>query len=167
MERGHCAMHADCVSSLFCRQSCLLLLTSCHTLTDYAKLQRKRDKPNGAIGGCGPIDIATLRTSSRVTEMAEKFSPGRSSKQASSASNADKSVLHQSSFQLVPVMPSPGSSEHGRGADSQAKPPSSGEQHTMSVPPPPWATSGNRTYTPDLQHQSFVRSSQQNGTSLR
>jgi hypothetical protein len=86
---------------------------------------------------------------------------------------------HQGSFQLVPVMttngPPPnsdiGNRVHGQQGQSVITSQNTG---SMSVPPPPWATSaspGGRGYAPDqIQHQSFMRTSHHptpNGTSPR
>jgi len=162
-------------------------LTCC---SDYAKLMRKRDKAFGPAAADAPrIDMDTLRASARAADLSDK-PHGRSSKQSASQSQSQPQQAnettsptesgkqlpqhHQGSFQLVPVIP-PSSNAPPPGSDMGSRQVMSAPNSApMPVPPPPWATpasSGGRGYAPDqLQHQSFIRTSQHatsNGTSPR
>jgi hypothetical protein len=151
-------------------------------MKDYAKLQRKREKAGELSGSAPPpIDIATLRASARTAEPVDKpASPrkpisssqkqsGNSPSQTEHAKSLVSSQHHQGSFQLVPVSPD---HSHSRPSEHPHPTPQHSNEHTtIGVPPPPWATpsssstSGNRGYMQDLQHQSFLRTS--NGPSSR
>jgi hypothetical protein len=141
---------------------------------------RKREKAHGSNGDVPRIDMDTLRASARAADLADK-THSRSSKQQASQSNhmSDSSSPvehakqppqhHQGSFQLVPMMTSGPTVPPEAGpiqvqqAQQVMAPPNSA---SMTVPPSPWATpappvSGGRGYAPDqLQHQSFMRTSQ-------
>ena len=144
---------------------------------------RKREKTHGSSGDAPRIDMDTLRASARAADLADKTHSRSSKQQASQPHHMSESTSpvdhakqppqhHQGSFQLVSMMtsgsntsaPSEASPVQVQQPQQVMPPPSSG---SMSVPPPPWATSappslsGGRGYAPDqLQHQSFMRTSQ-------
>lgn len=147
---------------------------------DYAKLMRKSNKIHGAGGDAPRIDMDTLRASARAADLTDKPRSKRSQQSAEPTSPMESAKPlpqqhHQGSFQVVAMIPqtlaasNPPHSETSRVQPQhtiQAMPQSTS---SMAVPPPPWATAvppaATRTYAPDqLQHQSFIRSSQQHAT---
>ncbi|KAF8896119.1 hypothetical protein BD779DRAFT_562732 [Infundibulicybe gibba] len=146
----------------------------------YAKLMRKRVKAQGSGGEPPRIDMDTLRASARAADLADKSHPRSSKQQASQSEPASpmesehqqqqqqpQQQHHQGSFQLSMMTPDHNSSstpsESGRVALQTMQQPSSGG---MALPQPSWgggppsSASGGRGYPPEqLQHQSFMRTS--------
>jgi len=137
---------------------------------------RKSTKIHGAGGDAPRIDMDTLRASARAADLTDKPRSKRSQQPDEPMSPMDTAKPlpqqhHQSSFQVVAMIPqnlttNPPHPEPSRLPSQhalQAIPQNAG---SMPVPPPPWATpvpppAATRGYPPDqLQHQSFIRSSQ-------
>jgi hypothetical protein len=172
MEQGHCAMLVDCVSLVL-----FYFRISDFTTTrpDYAKLIRRNNKIHGNGGDAPRIDMDTLRASARAADLTDKPRSKRSQQSAEPTSPMESAKPlpqqhHQGSFQVVTMMP-----QNLASNTPQSEPSRVPSQHTiqtmpqstssMPVPPPPWATvpspAATRGYAPDqLQHQSFIRSSQ-------
>lgn len=148
----------------------------------YAKLMRKSNKIHGTGGDAPRIDMDTLRASARAADLTDKPRSKRSQQSAEPTSPMESTKPlpqqhHQGSFQVVAMMPPSNLASNPPHAEPSRVP----SQHTiqtmpqstssMSVPPPPWATAvpppaATRGYAPDqLQHQSFIRSSQHSAVS--
>ncbi|KAG6865786.1 hypothetical protein C0991_011778 [Blastosporella zonata] len=145
--------------------------------SDYAKLQRKRDKQAGSNGELPRIDMETLRASARAAEISDKSHSrskntsvrSRQSIEPTSPAETGKPLPqqhHQGSFQLVPMQDPPPSTHSEAPRPASQPQPQPQPQPTMGAPTPPWSTSVQqppstvRAYAPDqLQHQSFMRTS--------
>jgi hypothetical protein len=173
MEQERYVMPVDCVSFVY-----LVFCISDLPLRrlDYAKLMRKSNKLHGAGGDAPRIDMDTLRASARAADLSDKPRSKRSqqSDEPTSPMESAKPLPqqhHQGSFQVVPMLP-----QNLTPSTPHPEPSRVPAQHTIQamsqstsipVPPPPWATTvpppsaAARGYAPDqLQHQSFIRSSQ-------
>jgi hypothetical protein len=135
------------------------MLTTC---SDYAKLQRKRDKMAGPDGEAPPIDLETLRASARAAEASKEGSRGNKGSRSQQTNGqlspveSEKQSSHTGSFQLIPVTPS-GVQESASVTLTEPHripPPSQVTQMSQqngvpgSVPPPPWPTTAMGSLPP-------------------
>ncbi|KAJ7158601.1 GATA-4/5/6 transcription factor [Mycena filopes] len=131
----------------------------------YAKLMRKREKEGGTPG---QIDMDTLRASARA-DQAEKSSARANKAAAAAGGNASSSSKTAASNSTQPPAPPPPLSHHEGSFQLTLAPSLSpsevqaqmGARAHVPPPPPPTAWATQRAYAPEqLQHQSFLRTSQ-------
>lgn len=149
-----------------------------HSLSDYAKLMRKRDKQIAAEGQAPRIDMETLRASARAADLDKSHARAQthtSSSQAPPVQPQSESTSpvgpsdqphHQGSFQVVTIGPS--GSSAGLSAHTMLPHPPQGAvpSHDNSVTLASWTAPGlakGHGYAP-VSSQSFVRTSQHGGS---